>query len=504
MELNDFYKFLLNAAVYVPLVCAVCLSALFPFFGNRSAKAVGLFSAGVSLVAAIVLWIAFSTGWAVSAGFAFATSPEIMGIVLPTLALNAISMPMFALAAIVGFAASLWAARSEIHNATFYFILLMLMQGGLMGAFSTTNVMWMYIFHEFALIPTFIGMTLWGGAGKRMAAMQMAIYLTLGALVSLVGIIALFMQCGADDFSLFSIAVAIAKTPLNGQWQHIVFGLLMFGLGTLVSLFPFYTWAPRAYSAAPTSFAMLHAGVLKKFGLYVLIQVAIPFLPKGCAQWAFILAVLALFNVVYIGLVTMAQRDLKMMVSYSSVAHMGLCFLGIASLSVLGVGGTILLMFGHGASVALMFMLSNAIVNRTGQWDMFKMGGLYRQTPVLAGFFIAATLASLGLPGFANFWGELTILTSLWSFSPAICAVAATGLVISAVYGLRAVANVFMGKPSEAIEAKFQLIPDMSLGEKIPAIILLAALLFVGFFPKSVTSGLDADLSAIPTLTQSK
>ena len=250
---------------------------------------------------------------------------------------------------------------------------------------------------------------------------------------------------------------------------------------------------------------MLHAGVLKKFGLYVLIQVAVPLLPAGCADWSYVMAVLALFNVVYIGLVTMAQRDLKMMVSYSSVAHMGLCFLGIASMSVLGVGGAVLLMFGHGLSVALLFMLSNAIVNRTGEWNMFKMGGLYKQTPVLAGFFIAATLASLGLPGFANFWGEFSILMSLWSFSPAICAVAATGIIISAIYGLRAVANIFMGEePTKELEPKFSGICDLTALEKIPAVILLAALLFVGFYPKSITQPLDSDLSIVPAYNQSK
>ncbi len=504
MEMDDFCRVLLNVAVYAPIFGSVCVSAMFPFFGNRSAKAVGVAVAGLSFASAVFIWAAYASEFSSSGGFAFATSPEFFGVALPCLALNAVSVPMFALAAVVGLAASLWAARTEIGNARLYFILLMFMQGGLLGAFSTTNVMWMYMFHEFALVPTFIAMCLWGGAGKRMAAMQMAVYLTLGALVSLVGIIALYARTNSDDFSLLSIALAVAKTPLGADWQYAVFGLLMFGLGTLVSLFPFYSWAPRAYSSAPTSFAMLHAGVLKKFGLYVLIQVAVPLLSAGCADWSKTMAVLALFNVVYIGLVTMAQRDLKMMVSYSSVAHMGLCFLGIASMSVLGVGGAILLMFGHGASVALMFMLSNAVVNRTGQWDMLKMGGLYKRTPVLAAFFLAATLAGLGLPGFANFWGELAILVSLWNFSPAICAVASTGLVISAVYGLRAMANIFMGEPTEGLSGKFNLIPDMTFGEKIPAAILLALLLFVGFFPKSVTAGLDADLSAVPTLTQSK
>jgi len=334
--------------------------------------------------------------------------------------------------------------------------------------------------------------------------MQMAIYLSLGALISLIGIIALYAQTGADNFGLSSIAVAAVQNPLTVSWQYNIFGLLLFGLGTLVSLFPFYSWAPRGYSAAPTAFAMLHAGVLKKFGLYVLIQFAVPLLPVGCAQWAYAMAVLALFNVIYIGFVTMAQRDLKMMVSYSSVAHMGLCFMGIAAMSVLGAGGAVLLMFGHGLSVALLFMLSNAVVNRTGEWDMLKMGGLYKRTPILAAFFLAATFASLGLPGFANFWGELSILAALWSFSPLLCALGATGIIISAIYGLRAFARVFMGEPSRELAAKSGAIKDLSFSEKIPAAILLAALILVGCCPSLITRGLDASLAALPAYNQGK
>ncbi len=502
MEMNDFCKTLLNAAVYTPILAAFVLVVLFPFIENRGAKILGTISASVALFAAIFLWTVLAGNF--PTGMAFGNSPTILGIPLPPLGLNAISMPMFALSTIVGFAATLWAVRSNIPNTRLYMILLLIMQGGLNGAFATTNVLWIYMFHEFALVPTFMAMILWGGAGKRAAAMEMAIYLTLGALISLVGIIALYAKLNAEDFSLISLAIALAKNPVSSDWQYAIFGLLMFGLGTLVSLFPLYSWAPRTYAVAPTSFAMLHAGVLKKFGLYVLIQVALPFLPTGCADWANVLAVLALFNVVYIGLVTMAQRDLKLMISYSSVAHMGLCFLGIASMSVLGVGGAIILMFGHGASVALLFMLSNAIVNRTGEWDMQKMGGLYKQTPILASMFLAATLASLGLPLFANFWGELTILVSLWNFSPTICAVAATGLIISAIYGLRAMARVFMGVPSESLSLKINTIEDLSFSEKFPAMILLVALVFVGLCPSIITEPLDANLSQILTTTLSK
>ncbi len=497
MEINEFCKTLLNVAVYAPLIVAFALVALFPFVGNRIAKIFGTFSSSISLLSAIFLWACLAGNF--PTGMAFGNAPTIMGIPLPPLGLNAISMPMFALSTIVGFAATLWAVRSNIPNTRLYLILLLVMQGGLNGAFATTNVLWMYMFHEFALVPTFMAIILWGGAGKRMAAMEMAIYLTLGALVSLVGIIALYAKLNADDFSLISLAIAFAKNPISADWQYIIFGLLMFGLGTLVSLFPFYSWAPRTYATAPTSFAMLHAGVLKKFGLYVIIQVGLPFLSEGCAEWANVLAVLALFNVIYIGLVTMAQRDLKLMVSYSSVAHMGLCFIGIASMSVLGVGGAIIYMFGHGASVALLFMLSNAIVNRTGEWDMQKMGGLYKQTPILASMFLAATLASLGLPLFANFWGELTILFAAQNISITICALAATGLVISAIYGLRAMANIFMGEPSESLSLKIRSIEDLTFSEKLPAFVLLIALVIVGICPSLITEPLDVNLSQIIT-----
>ena len=391
-----------------------------------------------------------------------------------------------------------------MRGAKLYCLMLMVMLGGLAGAFASTNLIWIYAFHEFALIPTFVAMNLWGGAGRRMAAMQMAVYLTLGALVSLIGIIALYAQAGAESFGLADIDVALVANSISADWQSYIFGLLLFGLGTLVSLFPFYSWAPRAYASAPTAFAMLHAGVLKKFGLYVLIQVAYPFLAIGAADWSWTIAVLALFNVIFIGLLTMAQRDLKMMVAYSSVAHMGICFLGLATMGVLGVGGAVLMMFGHGISVALMLMLSTMIINRTGQWEMSKMGGLYRKAPVLGAFFVAASFAGVGLPGFANFWGELSVLTSLWNFSPTICVLGATGIIISAIYSLRAIANVFMGEPSPELAAKYDTIGDMTLAEKIPALILVIGLLVVGFFPKTITTGLDSYLSSVPTFSQTK
>lgn len=494
--MENFYQILLACGVCAPFAAAAVIVCLWPFVSARAAKSLSLVAAGVLAVAAIALWSAMGSDGA----FKFATNFPL----LPQFALNAVSAPLFALAGIVGFAAVWQASIADMRGAKLYCLLLMVMLGGLAGAFASTNLIWIYAFHEFALIPTFVAMNLWGGAGRRMAAMQMAVYLTLGALVSLIGIIALYAQAGAESFGLADIDVALVANSISADWQSYIFGLLLFGLGTLVSLFPFYSWAPRAYASAPTAFAMLHAGVLKKFGLYVLIQVAYPFLAIGAADWSWTIAVLALFNVIFIGLLTMAQRDLKMMVAYSSVAHMGICFLGLATMGVLGVGGAVLMMFGHGISVALMLMLSTMIINRTGQWEMSKMGGLYRKAPVLGAFFVAASFAGVGLPGFANFWGELSVLTSLWNFSPTICVLGATGIIISAIYSLRAIANVFMGEPAPELAAKYDTIGDMTLAEKIPAFILVIGLLVVGFFPKTITTGLDSYLSSVPTFSQTK
>jgi NADH-quinone oxidoreductase subunit M len=249
---------------------------------------------------------------------------------------------------------------------------------------------------------------------------------------------------------------------------------------------------------------MLHAGVLKKFGLYGLIQIALPLLPEGAAHWAWKLAVLAgIDNVLVIGFVTIAQRDLKQMLGYSSVMHMGYCFLGIAALSTVGSGGVVMLMVAHGLSVALLFLLATSIHHRTHTFDLTEMGGLAQKTPVLAAFFVAASMASIGLPGFANFWGELTVFVSLWKLSPGLTAVAVAGVVISAVYGLRAVARVFFGPPTEQLQRVLAQHPasDLDWSERLPALILLATLLFFGFYPRALSLPVDQALARQPVTT---
>ena len=498
----EFESTLLLLSILTPLVGGFLLLG----FRNMSFSVVRLIALiGFTVPLLIAIWLYFLFVNAPETdGYRYLTELNtglsFFGIHL-TLGLNGISLPLFFLAGLVGLAAGIQALHSDAVRRKTYLSLLLIMQGGLMGTFASVDIFFFYFFHELALIPTFVMIGIWGGFGRRSAAIEMTIYLTLGAMLSLLGLILIYSASGLDSFNLIAIREYLASQPLSESLENNIFGLLLFGFGILVSLFPFHSWAPRGYAAAPTAAAMLHAGVLKKFGLYGLIQIAYPLLPQGAAHWGPLLMWLALGNVVVIGLITMAQRDLKQMVGYSSVMHMGYCFLGLVTFDAIGVGGAVILMFGHGLSVALMFLLSTAVFHRTQTYDMKEMGGLASRTPILAAMFVGATFASIGLPGFANFWGEFAIFVALWHYNPWALAAGALGIVISAIYGLRAVAWIFFGKPSEALEEHWKENKPFELrqGERLAATLLFSGLLIVGFFPRIFSDYVDMDLDDYKT-----
>jgi len=487
---------LLPLAIATPLGAALVIALGLP---KRFAVKLAAVAFAVPALIALWLWSQFPAEGAQNYQFLSSTDTGLGGFGISLkLGLNGIALPMFLLAAIVGLAAGIYALHSGAERLKLYLLLLLVMHGGLLGVFASVDIFFFYFFHELALIPTFIMVGLWGGRDRNYAAMKLTIYLTAGAMLSLLGLIALYGKSGANSFDLIALKDAIAAEGIRASTQKYIFGLLMFGFGILVSLWPLHTWAPLGYGAAPSSAAMLHAGVLKKFGLYGLIQIALPLLPAGAAWWAWKLALLAAVgNVLVVGFITLAQRDLKQMLGYSSVMHMGYCFLGVACLSVVGSGGVVMLMVAHGLSVALLFMLATSVHHRTHTFDLAEMGGLAQKTPVLAALFVTATMASIGLPGFANFWGELTIFVALWKFSHAMTAVAVAGVVISAIYGLRAAARVFFGPPSEQLSRVTAENPPADLGwlERLPALILLAALLFFGFYPKALSRPVDQALN---------
>lgn len=489
---------LLLATIVLPLACGLMLLA-----NHRLSEADQRWLAGGGFLLpglfAIWLWLSAAAGQ-VGDSFLFTSrfscGLELFGIRLH-LGLNGLSAPLLLLTGLVGMAVGLQGWKMPVEKARLLRGLTLIMLSGLFGIFASLDLFFLYFFHEMALIPTFIAIGVWGGRGRRTVAMEMAVYLTVGAMVALAGLLYLYTEAGVHSFDLIELQTRLSRNPLDPATQQIVFGLLLFGLGTLVSLWPFHSWAPRGYATAPVGIAMLHAGVLKKFGLYTLAQVALPLLPLGRSDWNQTLLWLALGNVLVIGLVTISQRDLKLMIGHGSVMHMGYAFAGLASLTILGTGGMIFFLFAHGLSVALLFLLADGVERRTGTTDMTELGGLARPYPLLAGYFVAATLAALGLPGFANFWGELAIFTALFKLYPVLTAAFLLGIVISAVYGLRAATRVFFGEerpPALSKPAGSLIAHDLCGSEKAGATLLLAALLIVGFFPRGLTEGIDRAL----------
>jgi NADH-quinone oxidoreductase subunit M len=473
----------LTFIVFCPLVAALVI-ALLPRTFNVLFRLLALGATFLSLVGAVRVFLALEPG---AAGLQFEQqAPWIAALGIGYhVGVDGLNAGLLLMGALVAFAA-VCVSREITDRQQVYYVLLLLMAGGILGAFVSFDLFLFYVFHELALVPTFILIGLWGRGGDRnFATFQITLYLSLGALIALAGLIALYVQAGAGTFNLPALSRHLAAQPLAAPAQSVIFGLLLFGFGVLVSLWPFHTWAPTGYAAAPTAAAMLHAGVLKKFGLYGLLRVALPLLPAGAREWVNVLAWLALGNILYCGLVAMRQRDLNLLIGNSSVAHMGFAFLGIASLSVVGVTGTVVVMIAHGLLAALSFAVSGYLHQHLRTVNLDQLGGLLRALPFLGGVMVMAMFAGCGLPGFANFPGEALTLFGAWPSHRTVVVLAAWGaLVIAAVYMLRAVRALWHGplpeRWREACDARGAWV-------RLPFALLLGALVIFGCAPRLLT-----------------
>jgi NADH-quinone oxidoreductase subunit M len=406
-----------------------------------------------------------------------------------TTGLDGLSMVMVLLATIVTLAAVWFTGKIDKYENAFYGCLL-LISGGAIGAFASIDLFFFYAFHELALIPTFLLIGIWGSGNKTAAAWKITIYLAIGSFILLLGLILLYQSVPVASRSFDIRALKAAAGQISPDAQRHIYLLLLIGFGILISLFPFHTWAPEAYASAPAPAVMLHAGVLKKFGLYGLLRLAIPLLPDGARYWTSLLVVLLLGNIIYVGLVTIAQKRLDWMLGYSSVMHMGYIFLGIASANILGVTGATALMFAHGLSIALLFAIAGEIRKRTGTLLLDDLGGLAKVMPFAGLAFGLGTFAAIGLPGFANFAGEIMIFFGAfkngWEIERFHLFQIATvlglwGVVISTVYMLRAYRKTFMG----TLAARWKDLIDLRPILRAPVALLVGALLCYGFFPQS-------------------
>jgi NADH-quinone oxidoreductase subunit M len=388
---------------------------------------------------------------------------------LPTirfhLGVDGINLPLVFLTGIVTLAA-IAISPGNIRRSAEYYCYLLLMSLGAMGAFTTLDLFFFFIFHDFALIATFLLIGIWGAQNRQFASFQVTIYLMAGSLILLAGLVALVMALPqeARTFDIVALQTYITGIPndpahiahpIASSSQDVIFLLLLVGFGILVGLFPFHSWAPPGYASAPPAAAMLHAGILKKFAIYGMIRIAIPMLHDGFETCLPLILTLLAGNFLYAGFVTLAQKELPTMIGFSSVMHMGYLFLGVACWNTIGVTGAVVLMVAHGLSAALLFGLSGEITHRSGENRFAELGGLAKRAPVLAVLFSFASMASMGVPGLANFAGELMVFFGSYSALPSLILfgiIAIYGTVITAIFQLRAIKNVFYG----AMPARYQ------------------------------------------------
>src|SRR5215469_5677176 len=478
------------------IFCCPLLAALLLIFVPRNYRViistVAVLGTFISMVLAIKMFCEFRLG---VSGFQFEQRipwVESVGISYHV-GVDGLNVGLILMGAIVAFAATLCSWGEIQTREKEFYILLLIMSGGILGAFASLDLFFFYFLHEFALVPTFIMIGVWGrGERKNYATFQITLYLSIGALLGLLGIIGLYVKSGANTFDIPEMITYVNAHPMPDHAQNFVFPLLLFGFGILVSLWPFHSWAPLGYGSAPSPTAMLHAGVLKKFGLYGLIRIALPLMPQAAHHWMNILSWLCLGNILYIGWVAMRQRDLNLLIGNSSVAHMGFIFLGIASLNLIGVTGAVFVMVAHGFLAALTFGLSGYIYQKAGTLEMSELGGLCRPLHFIGTALLMAMLAGCGLPGFANFVGEVTVFFGAWSKFPVVTALAVWGgLVIGGIYMMRAARNVLHGP----MPAKFSTLADAGLMRKLPYALLLASLFVFGCFPKLLTDRIERDVN---------
>src|SRR6266481_7009407 len=473
---------MLLLVTFAPIVAAILIMLGLP------ARTTALAASLLTLLTSVLLFLGFDS---VARGFQFVLTIPISTELRLNFALgvDGLSLLMILLGAIVLLAAVWFTGEIERHENAFYACLL-LIAGGAIGAFASLNLFFFYAFHELALIPTFLLIGIWGTGNRTAAARKITIYLGLGSRILLIGLIMLYQSLPPDARTFDIGAVKGLASQITPNDQRNIFLILLVGFGILVSLFPFHTWAPEAYASAPAPAAMLHAGVLKKFGLYGLLRLAIPLLPEGARHWTSLLVVLLLGNIIYGGLVTIAQKRLDWMLGYSSVMHMGYVFLGIASANILGVTGATVLMFAHGLSIALLFAIAGELRQRTGTLVFDELGGLARIMPFAGLAFGFGVFAAIGLPGFANFAGEIMIFFGAFKNGWVIdrfhlfqiaMVLALWGIVISTVYMLRAYRKTFMGTMRERRKEIVELRPTL----RVPVTLLVGALICYGFFPQS-------------------
>jgi NADH-quinone oxidoreductase subunit M len=397
-----------------------------------------------------------------------------------------------------------WSISDRVKE---YFIFMLLLETGMIGVFAALDLFLFYVFWEVMLVPMYFLIGVWGGQRRIYAAMKFVLYTMVGSVLMLVAIIALYFMhgdaAGTFTFSYPQILESLTErrlilVPSAELWLFLAFFI---AFAIKVPLFPFHTWLPDAHVEAPTAGSVLLAGVLLKMGVYGLIRFSLPLFPNISQLLAPLISLLAVVGIIYGALVAMVQPDMKKLVAYSSVSHMGFIVLGIFSFTTQGLEGAIYQMLNHGVSTGALFLMVGVIYERRHTRMIADFGGLAHRMPVFAGFFLVVTLSSIGLPGLNGFVGEFLVLLGTFSASKARAAVAAIGVILSAVYMLWMYQRVIWG---EITHDENRSLIDLVGRERAMLIPLLVLMLWMGMYSNHFLRPMDASVGRLMNQLQNR
>jgi NADH-quinone oxidoreductase subunit M len=471
---------ILSIVLWLPIVAAILL-AFFPRAADSAIKVFGLFASVVTFLASLFIVSEFRTG---AAGFQLvemkAWIPEwginyalgVDGISLWLVMLTTLLTPVVLL--------SSWNA---IHkHPKEYVISFLIMEAAMIGVFVATDLILFYVFFELTLIPMYLVIGVWGGANRIYAAIKFFLFTIAGSLLMLFGIIYIGFQYQHATGILSFAITDLYRVGVTPYAQTLLFFAFSLAFAIKVPLFPLHTWLPDAHVEAPTGGSIILAGVMLKMGTYGFLRLVLPYFPEASIRWSWLLIALSVIGIVYGALVAWVQPDMKKLVAYSSVSHLGFCVLGIFAMNQASIEGSILQMINHGLSTGALFLLVGVIYERRHTRLLADYGGIARTMPLYATLFIVSVLSSVGLPGLNGFVGEFLILAGSFQAAPVAAIIAATGVILAAIYLLWLVQKVFFGPITNEENRNVKPIAWNEVAAMIPLIVLMV---WIGVYPRT-------------------
>ena len=491
MGLFDLPKFpYLTVILLSPLVAAIIIMLL-PRERRTAIRLVATGSAALSLLLSVLVFLAYDP---YASGFQFVLRLDwvpLLGITYHV-GVDGISLPLVLLTAIISFT-GVFATWTTTHRDKEFYAVLLVLVTGVFGVFVILDLFFFFLFYELAVLPMYLLIGIWGTGRKQYAAMKLTLYLLVGSAFVLIGILAVYFSSGLEP-ATFNLVDLIERGTFSGGFARVILLMFYIGFGILAGIWPLHTWSPDGHASAPTAVSMLHAGVLMKLGAYGFLRVGVQLLPAALSHWSWLIGIIAVINIVYGAFAAMGQNDLKYVIAYSSVSHMGVVMLGIASRAPVALNGAVFQMFAHGIMTGLFFALVGLVYEKSHTRDMGKMSGFGRRMPGIWLAFTIGGLSSFGLPGTAGFVAEVLVLLGTFRTMPVLAIIAAFGVIVTAIYVLRMLQRIFFGEFDAKAHAQ---LPDARTTEWVSLAVLGSLLVVFGLFPSLLTTMIATGLEPI-------